>query len=123
MPWGLAFRNLYGYNIALIAKHVWKFVHKSQSLVSRFFKAKYYPTSHVLQAKALPGSSFIWKGIVTAKNEVLQGYRWVLGDGGSIKCTQDPWLKGKDDFRVVQSRRYIDNSMFVSHLFFQNERR
>lgn len=97
---GLAFRSLYGYNIALMAKHVWKFVHMPQTLVSRFFKAKYFPNSHVLQARALPGSSFIWQGIVTAKKEVVQGYRWVLGNGDSIKCTQDPWLPGKNDFKV-----------------------
>lgn len=119
---GLTFRSLYGYNIAPMAKHIWKFVYKSRSLVSRFFNAKYFQNSHVLQAKALSGSSFIWQGIVTAKNEVLQGYRWVLGDGESIKCTQDLWLQGKSDFKVDQSRGYVDNSMVVSQLFLQNER-
>lgn len=101
---GLTFRNLYGYNIALVAKHVWNFIHFPNSLVSRFFKAKYFPQSHMLQAKAHPGSSFIWQGIVTAKNEVMNGYRWILGDGESINCVQDPWLLGKDDFKVEQSR-------------------
>lgn len=70
---GLAFRNLYGYNIALMAKHVWNFIHKPDSLVSRFFKAKYFPNAHILHAKLISGSSFIWQGIVTAKNEVSQG--------------------------------------------------
>ncbi|KAL8133035.1 hypothetical protein AgCh_008480 [Apium graveolens] len=32
---GLAFRDLYGYNIALMAKHVWNFVYSPQSMVSR----------------------------------------------------------------------------------------
>ncbi|XP_074374833.1 uncharacterized protein LOC141715263 [Apium graveolens] len=60
---GLAFRNLYGYNIALMANHVWKFIDKPASLVSRFYKSKYFPHSDVLSAKASPGSSFIWNNV------------------------------------------------------------
>ena len=120
---GLAFRDLYGYNIALMAKHVWNFVYSPQSLVSRFYKSKYFQNTHILQAKASPGSSFIWQGIITARNEVLKGYRWILGDGNSINCTQDPWLIGKGDFKVDQTRAYADNNMVVSQLFLQGERK
>lgn len=119
---GLAFRNLYGYNVALMAKHVWKFIYNPQSLVSRLFKAKYFPDSHILQAKAGSGSSFIWQGIITARNEVLQGYRWVLGDGELINCVKDPWLVGKRDFKVDQSREYGVNVMSVKQLFLSNGR-
>lgn len=69
------------------------------------------------------GNIFVWQGIVTAKDEVLRGYRWVLGDGTSIKCTQDPWLVGKDDFKVDQTRGYDDDSLTVADLFLQDERR
>lgn len=84
---GLAFHNLYGFNVTLMAKHVWNFIHDPQSLVARFYKVEYFPNTHLLQAKADPDSSFIWQGIITAKNKVEQGYRWILGDGNSIRCT------------------------------------
>lgn len=77
----------------------------------------------MLQAKADRGSSFIQQGIITAKNEFKQGYRWILGDGNSIRCTSDPWILEKDDFRADQSRVYVDNTMVVAQLFKQNERR
>lgn len=76
---GLAFQNLYGYNIALMANHVWKFIYRPASLVSRIYKSKYFPHSDVLSAKASPGSSFIWQGIMAARDAVLPGYRWILG--------------------------------------------
>ncbi|KAL8134789.1 hypothetical protein AgCh_009705 [Apium graveolens] len=119
---GLAFRSLYGYNIALVAKHVWNFIFKPQALVSRFFKAKYFPDSHILHARRGVGSSFIWQGVITARDEVLQGYRWVVGDGGTIKCNQDPWLVGKNDFKVDQTRPYVDRNMKVNQLFLPGSR-
>lgn len=81
-----------------MAKHVWKFVNDPQSLVSRFYKAKYFTESHILHAKAPRDSSFIWQGIITAKNEIAHGFRWILGDGATIRCINDPWLVSKDNF-------------------------
>lgn len=37
---GLGFRNLYGFNLALLGKHVWNFIKNPQSLVARVFKAR-----------------------------------------------------------------------------------
>ncbi|XP_074342018.1 uncharacterized protein LOC141679415 [Apium graveolens] len=37
---GLGFRSLYGYNLAMLGKHVWNFIHKPHSLVARVFKAR-----------------------------------------------------------------------------------
>lgn len=81
---GLGFRSLYGFNIALLGKLYWNLVNKPLSLVARLYKARYYPNDHLLQATAKPGSSFIWTGILTAKNTLDGGYRWVLGDGADI---------------------------------------
>lgn len=85
--------------------------------MSRLYKAKYFLNSHILHAKASPGSSFIWKGIITAKNEIMQGCMWILGDGESIKCTQNLWLVWKDNFRVDLFVTYADSNMVVSQLF------
>lgn len=48
---GLGFRNLYGFNIALLGKHCWKFIQQPQALVSRVFKARYFDDSHLLKAQ------------------------------------------------------------------------
>lgn len=95
---GLGFRNLYGFNIALLGKHVWSFLHNTNSLVSRIFKARYFSNSSVLKANKGQKSSFIWQGIWTAKEELCKGFRWVFGNGNDIIASKDPWLRTKRDF-------------------------
>lgn len=97
---GLGFRSLHGFNLALLGKHVWKFVSNPTSLVARVYKAKYFQDCSILQATKENGSSFIWAGIWEAKEMVCKGYRWVLGDGRDINTFKDPWLRGKRNFRV-----------------------
>lgn len=87
---GMGFRDLHGFNIALQGKHCWQFLNNPSSLVSRVFKAKYFPLTNVLKAAKGHGSSFIWTGIWQAKEELVKGFRWVLGDGTDIIATRDP---------------------------------
>ena len=35
-----------------------------------------------------------------AKENVLKGFKWVLGNGQEIDIFSDPWLRGKIDFFV-----------------------
>ena len=113
---GMGFKDLYGFNIAFLGKHCWKFMHNPSSLVSRVFKAKYFPSTTVLKAVKGQGSSFIWTGIWQAKEELVKGFRWVLGDGKDIVATKDPWLRQKTNFVVEDSHRYAGRSELVSTL-------
>lgn len=100
---GLGFRNLHGFNIALLGKHIWKFCHNPTSLVARVFKGRYFPDNHVLQAQKGNDLSFIWTGIWEAKESLCKGFRWVLGDGKEIRAFKNPLLRGKGDFCVEDS--------------------
>lgn len=100
---GLGFRDLHGFNIALLGKHIWNFCSKPNSLVARIFKARYFCNSHILQATKGRDSSFIWTGIWEAKERLKTGFRWILGNGENIRVFKDPWLKGKRDFCVENS--------------------
>ncbi|KAL8135927.1 hypothetical protein AgCh_010516 [Apium graveolens] len=107
---GLGFRSLYGFNLALLEKHVWNFLHKPDFLVARIFKARYYPNNHVLQAQRGQDASFIWSGICEARDELSKGYRWILGDGASINVFSDQWLKGKVTLHVEE--QYVSSNRF-----------
>ncbi|XP_074363120.1 putative mitochondrial protein AtMg00310 [Apium graveolens] len=82
---GLGFRDLHGFNVALLGKHVWNFLQKLESLVTRIFKARYFPDRHILQALKGNDSNFIWSGIWEEKEKLKGGFRWVLGDGKARK--------------------------------------
>ncbi|KAL8119214.1 hypothetical protein AgCh_016651 [Apium graveolens] len=114
---GLGFRDLYGFNIALLGKHCWNFMSNPTSFVSRLFKARYFPTTHVLKAVKGQSASFIWSGIWLAKEELKKGFKWVLGNRVDIVAIKDQWLRNKRGFSVKQSHRYEGRSEYVSSLF------
>lgn len=60
------------------------------SLVSRLYKAKYFANSDFLQAKLGHNPSFIWRSIHAAKQVLLDGIRWRVGNGESIKNLGQP---------------------------------
>lgn len=111
------FRDMHGFNTALLGKHIWNFCQKPNSLIARMFKARYFSRQHVLHANKGTGSSFIWKGILEAKETLKQGFRWVLGDGKDIRMFKDPWLKGKADFYVEDHHLNINREEKVCHYF------
>lgn len=47
---GLGFRDLYGFNLALLGKHCWSFLNKPNSLVARVFKARYFNNTNIFEA-------------------------------------------------------------------------
>lgn len=90
MKGGLGFRNLYGFNIAMVGKQVWNLMHKPNTLVARVFKERYHPGGNILTTSRTGGSSFIWSGLWAVKEELKKGFRWVMGDGKSINVYTDP---------------------------------
>lgn len=93
----LGFRNLHGFNIALLRKHICKLCQNPTSLVARDSKARYFADEHILQAEKGSYSSFIRIGIWEAKETLYKGFRWVLDNGKAIRIFKDQWLRGKID--------------------------
>lgn len=77
---GLGFRDLHGFNLALLGKHCWNFVNNPDSLVARIFKARYYVDKSLFKASRGGGASFIWSGLWQAKECLKGGFKWVLGN-------------------------------------------
>ncbi|XP_050207367.1 uncharacterized protein LOC126656793 [Mercurialis annua] len=55
---GLGFRNLCAFNLAMLAKQVWRLFQFPESICSKVFQAKYYPDGDVLTATAKRMSNF-----------------------------------------------------------------
>jgi len=47
---GMSFKILRDFNLAMLAKQAWRLQTAPDSLISRCYKAKYYPNSNILQA-------------------------------------------------------------------------
>lgn len=119
---GLGFRNLQGFNVAMLGKVIWRFCHQPDSLVARIFKARYFPSNHILQATEGSDSSFVWKGIWEAKECLKKGFRWVLGDGRSIHAFKDQWIPGKMDFCVEDNHSNVNRNEKACFYFRPNSK-
>lgn len=64
---GLGFRDLAKFNIVLLAKKGWRLLANLCSLVRRFLKVKYFPTTGFLQARLGSQPSLVWKSIWIAR--------------------------------------------------------
>jgi hypothetical protein len=80
---GLGFRDLYGFNIAMLARQGWRILMNPESLCARVLKARYFPNSSILEATANQGISYSWRSILKGVRLLKEGLIWHIGDGSS----------------------------------------
>ena len=90
---GMGFRNLYGFNLAMLRKQGWRLETNQDTIVSKVFKARYFPMGDFVDAKLGHNSSFIWRSIHASQVVVRGSLRWRVGDGSKIRVWYDPWIK------------------------------
>ena len=103
---GLGFKDLSAFNLAMLGKQGWKFLTEPQSLVSRIFKARHFPSKSYLDATVGHNPSFVWRSILRAGFIVRGGARWTIGSGADIPILDAPWLSHGD---------CIDGNIIGSH--------
>ncbi|XP_058776331.1 uncharacterized protein LOC131650640 [Vicia villosa] len=91
---GLGFKDFRAFNLAMVAKQGWNFLTKPHSLVSKIFKARYFPNSSFLDANVGSNPSFLWRSLWKAKDVLRLGCRWSIGDGSQIRVVNEPWIRG-----------------------------
>ena len=111
----MGFRELGKFNDAMLANQVWRLVHDTDSLFYRVFKAKYFPTGSIFDAKAKSGS-YTWKSILEAQKVILLGARWSIGDGTSVKNFKDSWLLGSNSGRILSPASLLSEDATVDQL-------
>jgi hypothetical protein len=89
---GLGFRDLYGFNLAMLARQGWRMLTNPNSLCARVLKARYYPSTSILEAKATVGISYSWRSILKGVNLMKEGLVWRIGDGPNVRIWEDQWL-------------------------------
>lgn len=79
----MGFRELEKFNEAILAKKNWRLVHDTNSLFYKVFKAKYFPSGNVFEAR-VNSSSYTWRSILKACKVIAMGTKWRVGNGSSI---------------------------------------
>lgn len=107
---GLNFRDIEGFNQALIAKQVWRILIKPESLVSRFLKNIYFHNSNILDARVGNKPSFLWKNSIWGWDLLIKGLRYRVGDEKSISMFEDPWIPKEFPFKPIRINRGMINN-------------
>ncbi|KAL0429071.1 UNVERIFIED_CONTAM: LINE-1 retrotransposable element O protein [Sesamum radiatum] len=119
---GLGFRNLEAFNLALLAKQLWRLITRPQCLVSRVLKARYFPRHHLFEAQVGTRPSFTWRSIIAARDFLKSGCRWRIGSGHSVNVWKDPWIPRKPSFRIITPNAANVQNLQVSALIRQDSR-
>lgn len=61
--------------------------------------------------------TIFWPGLWEAKEELRNGFRWVLGDENEIGVCSDPWLRSKNNFLVEDIDYGLIGNPKACHLF------
>lgn len=94
---GMGFRKLKDFNIALVGKQGWRLLTNENSLVSRMYKARYYPNNSFLTATVGKNPSYVWRSIMEAQVLLKKGAVRRIGSGMSVSIQDDPWLPDSND--------------------------
>ncbi|CAN0846222.1 Uncharacterized mitochondrial protein AtMg00310 [Linum grandiflorum] len=100
---GMGFRDLRGFNTALLEKQVWTHYQRPDSLAARILRAKYHKHSSILEAEVGYRPSFIWHNLMSAQDFLWNGMRWRIGSGSTVRIWGDKWIPSLPDCFVTSS--------------------
>jgi hypothetical protein len=106
---GLGIPNLQDLNVCLIGSWIRRYINGEGSLWKRVVDAKYNTKNPNILCCQDTHPSIFWKGVMWAARAVRFGYKWLVGDGKSIKFWEDSWY-GNAPLAVI----YWDVYMLVN---------
>lgn len=111
---GMGFRFVRDFNIALLGNQGWRLIQYPEKLVSRIYKARYYPQGNFLNAKIGSNPSFIWWNFHESQSVIRKGIGCRVGNRMSINIKDDPWLPEIDDATIQTKSDAIRNQKVSS---------
>ncbi|XP_074376896.1 putative mitochondrial protein AtMg00310 [Apium graveolens] len=111
---GMGFRDLRDFNLAMLGKQGWRFLSNPDSMVSKLFKARFYPKGNFLTAATSNNPSYVWRSICEAKPLLISGVRWLVGSGESISIKNQPWLDDAANPYIISDSPTFENNTVAS---------
>ncbi|XP_065620004.1 uncharacterized protein LOC136063482 [Quercus suber] len=111
----MGFRDISVFNLAMLAKQVWRLIHNEQSLFYRVYKVRYFPNCSFLMEELGSNPSAVWRSLLATREVVREGSTWQIGDGSRIRVTTHKWLPNAPAFlhepnAEMKVRELIDQS-------------
>ena len=92
------------FNDAILAKQLWRLLKDDGSLIGRLLRAKYYLDGNLFAASLGPRPSFTWRCLMGARQVMLCGLRWLVGNGRKLNIWDDRRLLRRHLFKPITPR-------------------
>ncbi|KAH9685475.1 reverse transcriptase domain-containing protein [Citrus sinensis] len=106
---------------ALVAKQSWRIIKYPESLMAKILQAKYFKGVDFLQAKLGSKPSFVWRSIIWGRQVIVNGMRWRIGTGDSVKIYKSQWIPRPQTFTPI-SAPILDMDCAVAELIDENHK-
>jgi hypothetical protein len=102
---GLGFRDLYSFNLAMLARQAWRILKNPTSLCAQVLAAKYFSNQLLLNAEVKNGISYCWRSILKGIQVLKKALFGELGMGristyglilGSQEIAQEKFNPGEE---------------------------
>ncbi|XP_075636695.1 uncharacterized protein LOC142608925 [Castanea sativa] len=113
---GMGFQDLRSFNLAMLAKQGWQMLQDQNSLLSKCFKAKYFPICSFMEVVDYPNSSYIWKSVLAAQQVLKKWCYWRAGTGSKIRVMEDKWIPNRPTNKIIFPTEYKEWEWRVSDL-------
>ena len=100
---GMGFKDFRSFNIALLAKQIWRLWQKLDSFLAQILEGKYYSSSNILDARLGARPSFAWRSIFSSCDLLKAGLIWRVGNGTQIRIWKDKWIPRGRLIYMIQS--------------------
>jgi ribonuclease HI len=88
--------------------------------MARLYKARYFPNCSLFESKIGHNPSYAWRGIWKAREILMNGCRWKVGNGTKIKVMSEPWLRGHEEAWVSSPQTQGAYNITVNDLMVPN---
>lgn len=116
---GLGFRDLRSFNLALLAKQLWRLLHHPTSLLARVLKGRYFRHSSPMEVNTSNSPSYGWKSMLAAQDLLREGLRKTIGSGYNTRVWLDPWIPTIPARPANDNGVYRDPNLYVNQLINQ----
>ncbi|KAH7655961.1 hypothetical protein IHE45_18G047100 [Dioscorea alata] len=106
----------------MLAKQGWRKLHHGTDLISRIFKAKYFPDGNFFNATLGHNLSYTWRSILSSRWLLQKGCRWRIGVGTQMHAWEDAWLPDVKDFHVQTEGNSVIGDICVADLMIFNSK-
>uniref|UniRef100_A0A803NPX8 Reverse transcriptase zinc-binding domain-containing protein n=1 Tax=Cannabis sativa TaxID=3483 RepID=A0A803NPX8_CANSA len=80
----------------------WHLVEKPDSLLGQLLKCRYFRNNNTfLEAHVGHLPSLTWQGIHWGRELLIEGLRWKIVGGRTVKCGVDPWIPSDTNFLPI----------------------